>query len=226
MDFNLDFNTKMDLDLNLFDNDGIDRKCRIHRPKSHRRPKTVKYKYAQEFVKECSKDILNGQRLFCFVSGRFILGDIIEAFAVDNNLLIKELTISSLSISKDNIDSLYNILNFDYCEKLNLIVSDFFYAHNRHNMKYIYDKLDIDNKFQLAVASTHTKIILMELESGQKIVISGSANLKSSDSLEQISIETDEDLYCFNYDWHKILLDKYKTINKSIRSEKMWDLVK
>ena len=88
----------------------------------------------------------------------------------------------------------------------------------------MYEVLDIDNMFQLAVCRTHTKITLIEHED-KKIVISGSANLRTSDNLEQVSIEENEDLYNFNYNVHKNILNEYKTINKSIKSKKLWQVV-
>jgi hypothetical protein len=109
--------------------------------------------------------------------------------------------------------------------KLNLIVSDYFFVHNRENISYIYEELDINNSFQLGVAGIHTKTVLIELVSGQKIVIHGSANLRSSASVEQIMIETDAYLYDFNYEWQCEILSKYGTINKSIRGGKLWQAV-
>src|SRR5690606_9625226 len=105
--------------------------------------------------------ILAGERVFAVVSGNFIFGDFVEAFAVENNLWIDELTISTLAISKDNVDSLHNLLAGDYLGALNLIVSDYWYAHNRANMAYVYEKLDIGDRFQIAIAGTHTKIVLL-----------------------------------------------------------------
>ena len=199
-------------------------KTETYRYMSPRKSKTifVDYKYATEMVKELSPKILKGDKIFALINGSFIFGDFIEAFLVENNLLAKEITLSTLSLSKNNIDSLHNIIAGDYVEKLNLIVSDFYWSHNRVNHKYIMNKLDIDNKFQLAVASTHTKTTLIELEDGKKLIFHGSANLKSSQNIETFIIEQDEELYNFNYKWHKNLINEYAIINKSIRGKKLW----
>ena len=54
----------------------------------------------------------------------------------------------------------------------------------------------------------------------------GSANLRSSDNIEQFSIEHNDELYDFNYTFHKNILENFKTINKSLRGKKLWQKVK
>jgi len=223
-DFNIDIDIEeefFDVDLSIED-DLIEN--RYIKPKLYKKPESVKYYNAVKFVDEMKDKIRNGDRLFCLAAGGFIFGDLIEALAVQANMLIEEMTISTLSLSKNNVDSLENLIVGDYLRKLNLIISDYFFSHNRQNIQYVYDKLDINNSFQLAVASVHTKIILIKTKN-KKIVISGSANLRSSDSIECFEIETNEELYDFHYDWHKKIIDTYKTINKSIRGKKLWQVV-
>ena len=185
----------------------------------------VLFKYAKKAAEQLSKPILNGDRIYALLSGRFIFGDFIEAFLVHNNLLAREVTISSLSISNENICSLSALIAKDYIRKLNLLVSDHFYANNRQNIKYIYDMLDIADVFDFAVGSAHTKTVLIETESGQKIVIHGSANLKSNDCVEQICIESDPKVYDFFYKYQKGIFKQYSICNKSARGLKMWNLL-
>jgi len=198
---------------------------RYCKPKLFRPVKTVKYKYAKELAKELHEDILNGDRVYAIISGNFIFGDFIEAFLEKTGLIADEITLSTLSISKENVDSLRNCFEMDQLNSLNLIISDYFFSHNRENISYIYEELDIRDSFQLAVAGIHTKTILIRMLDGKKIVIHGSANLRSSSSMEQIMIETNEELYDFNYDWQKKIIHKYATIRKSIRGEKLWQAV-
>jgi hypothetical protein len=75
-----------------------------------------------ENVEQLSKDIqiFKNERYFCITDGNFIFGDFIEAFLVCRDMKAKELTISTLSLSQDNVDSLYNLLEGDYVENLNL----------------------------------------------------------------------------------------------------------
>jgi ABC-type Fe3+-citrate transport system substrate-binding protein len=136
------------------------------------------------------------------------------------------MTISTLSLSENNIDSLGNLFYGDYLQKLNIIVSTYFFSHERSNLiPYMYRELDKDNRFQLAVARVHTKIYLLRTECGRKIVVHGSANLRTSGNVEQIVFECSEDLYNFNYDWLYKLMDKSKTINKSVEAGELWRIV-
>lgn len=198
---------------------------RIHKPKhqpemlAHK----VKYKNALKMAQDIGSLKNEGDRVFAVVDGSFIFGDFIEAYLVTHNLLAKRLVISTLSLSQENVDSLKNLFIGDYCHKLDLIVSDYFYSHERHNLvNYLYEHLDIDNKFQLAVCRTHTKITLIETECGQWITIHGSANLRSSDNIEMFSIENNKALYDFNLEWHDEIINKYQTINKTVRSLESW----
>lgn len=158
------------------------------------------------------------ERTYCIVSGDFVFGDFIEAFIDLYNFDIKELTISTLSMSSNNIDSLVNLLHkWKYVEKLNLIISRYFYGHEIKGLiKEIYEKLDHENKFQLAICDSHTKIAQFETKQGGKCVIYGSANLRSSQNIEQFTIEENSKIYDFNQSYFDVILEKYKTINKPI----------
>lgn len=175
----------------------------------------LKFKFAQDAVREI--DLQAGCRYFLLVDGTFIAGDLIEALIVEKGLNVKTLTISTLSLSENNVDSLALLLDNDHVENLNLVVSDYFFAHERHNLiPYIYQELDKNDCFQLASAGTHCKIALIETET-LKIVIHGSANLRSSSNIKQIVIEENPELYDFNFQCQSWILEKYKTIKKSVR---------
>lgn len=193
---------------------------RYIRPPKAKENKNLKYANAEKLAAEIKQ--LSTYRYFCIVNGSFIFGDFIEAFIVKNNLKVKRLTISTLSLSQNNVDSLANLLNGGFVDELNLLVSGYFYSHEKWNLlPYIYKKLDVDNKFQLAAADSHCKMVLIETESGHKIVMHGSANLRSSDNIEQFSIEEDAGVYDFNMEYQTQILEKYKTIDKTVRGKEI-----
>lgn len=224
-----DFN-ELELNFNFDDNEfemlnfDLDEEPRyLIKTLKKQKTKNVNYKYAKEYAKKIK--ITKDCRYYSFIDGSFIFGDFIEAYLVTNDIKAK-VTLSTLSLSQENIDSFANLLDKGYISELNIIVSNYFFAHERNLLiRYMFKVLDIDNMFQLAVCRIHTKITLIEHED-KKIVISGSANLRTSDNLEQVSIEENEDLYDFNYTVHKNILNEYKTINKSIKSKKLWHVVK
>lgn len=184
----------------------------------------LKYSLAEDLAKNILPE--RGCRYFVILDGKFIAGDFIEAFVVEHNLSVARMTISTLSMSENNVDSLANLLNGGFVDELNLIVSDFFFSHERRNLiPYLYEQLDKDDKFQLAVAGTHCKTCIIETHTGLFFVIHGSANLRSSSNIEQIMIEENRELYDFNHDYQMRIIEKYKTIKKSIRHDKLWNTI-
>lgn len=182
------------------------------------------YEKAESLAKDIVVNI--GSRYNIIVSGGFIFGDFIEALIVGNNAKCKQMMVSTLSLGQNNVDSLANLLNAGYVDELNMIVSDHFYSHERSGLiPYIYKELDKDNKFQLATAGSHTKICLIQTEGGKHIVIHGSANLRSSSNIEQFVVEENKGLFDFWLDYHNRIIDKYKTIKKSVRGGELWQVV-
>lgn len=181
-----------------------------------------------EFAIDLARDIVPefGMKVFAVLDGKFIAGDFIEAFFVRHNLHAKRVVISTLSMSENNVDSLANLLNGEYIDQLDLVVSDYFFSHERRNLvPYIYQELDAGDKFQFAAASTHCKLCLIELHNGMKITMHGSANLRSSSNIEHICIEENPDLFDFNIEIQDAIISKYKTINKSVRRSNLWQAV-
>lgn len=184
----------------------------------------VLYDNAEKFAKEINIDF--GERIFALVSGSFIFGDFIEAFLTTKNAKAVNMTISTLSLSQENVDSLHNLIEKGYIDNLTLIISDYFYSHERFILiPYIYEQLDINNSFQLVVAYNHSKIIQFETLGGRKIVMHGSSNLRSSGNIEQICIEENPDLYDFFEERFAPIVENYSTINKKINRKEEWNLI-
>jgi hypothetical protein len=184
----------------------------------------LKYQLAEDLANDLP--IEKDCRHFVIIDGKFIFGDYIEALVVKNNWIIKSMTISTLSLSAANVDSLVNLVEGGYLEKLDLIVSDYFFSHERQGLvPYIYHHLNKNDMFQLAVAGSHCKMCIFETECGKFVCIHGSANLRSSSNIEQIVVEESKALYDFNFEYQQRIVDYYKTIKKSLRYRKLWDQV-
>ena len=181
----------------------------------------LKYKYAENLAKDINFN--ENERYFVVIDGTFFFGDFIEAFLVKHNIHVKKMTISTLSMNKNNVDSLENLLIGGYVDELNLIISDYFYGHEKHDLiPYIYEKLDIDNKFQLSFAGTHCKLCIFETVNERYFNFHGSANLRSSSNIEQLVLEESKELYLFLNEIQSNISETYKTINKSIRGKQLW----
>ena len=214
-----------DLDVALFDiqEDEADSENRYAKPKVYNvKSEFVMYDNAVKLAKDLRMDY--GERSDVFVSGSFIFGDFIEAYLTTHHAKAKKMTISTLSLSQNNVDSLHNLLKYGYIDELNLIVSVYFYGNEiRSLIPYIYRQLDMDNRFQLAVAGIHTKTCQFETLGGRKILIHGSANLRSSGNIEQFTIEENPLLYDFYDDAFAKVIDKYATIKKPVRNKQLWE---
>lgn len=199
---------------------------RYMKPKIYQPIKQSNIKYENALTLAKSLRLDKNERANVIIPGSFIFGDFIEAYIVSNNAKIKKMTISTLSLSLENVDSLKNLIAGGYVDELNLIISHYFYANERHNLvPYIYEQLDHDGKFQLAVAGSHTKTAIFETLGGRFIVMHGSANLRSSQNLEQFTIEENEELYRFYDEYQDRIIQKYATINKAIRVKPLWNLI-
>ena len=183
----------------------------------------VKYANADELAQSLGAC---DTRTFVLLDGTFIFGDMIEALIVRNDWDCIELTISTLSMSQENIDSLANLVNGGFVRALNLVISSFFFSHERHTlMPYLYEQLDVNDTLQVAVASVHTKIVMIKTACGRTITIHGSANLRTSSNIEQIAIDPSPALFAFCADVHHAIIAKHKTINKQVRRTDLWQAV-
>lgn len=191
----------------------------IKPPKS--KDKVGAWKNAQKTAAKI--EIEPGMSYFGIIDGSFIFGDLIEAILVGKGLRAYRIDIQTLSLSQENVDSLATLLIKGYVKELNLIVSDYFFAHERNQLiPYIYEHLDLGDRFQLSVCGTHTKITTAHLTNGIKMVIHGSANLRSSGNIEQIAIQDSPEIFDFITDMNDNIINEFKTINKSIRRKKLW----
>lgn len=183
------------------------------------KPVRVAYKFARRMA--AGIELKSGANYYAIVSGEFIFGDLLEALIVDKGEHIKSLEIATLSISQENIDSLRNIMESGFCLRLNLIVSHYFYAHERKGLiPYIYQELDRGERFQLSVAGNHTKIVCFETWEGLKFTIHGSANLRSSANVEQFALTEDPELFDFNMAYMNKIHQQYATIRQNTQAAK------
>ena len=216
----------IDFDINMLDFLNADEveETRYTMPKIVHMPSDyVMYDNAVRLAKDLRIDF--GQRADCFVSGNFIFGDFIEAYLTEHDCTANRMTVSTLSMSQDNVDSFRNLIDNGYVEQLDLIVSVYFWFNERRSLiPYIYQQLDIGNRFQMAVAGIHTKTVSFETLGGRKIVIHGSANLRSNGNIEQFTIEENPGLYDFYESHYRSVIEKYATIRKPIRNANAWDV--
>lgn len=198
---------------------------RIHAPARSRplHPRLIRYANAEAMAREMPDIGVPGARVHAVVSGNFIFGDFLEAWIKARDWLIQDLWVATLSLGAENICSLATLLKGDYVRRLHLQVSDYWFAHERHRNGLVplaYAELDRGgDRFQLTVTGSHAKVCLLapiDEATGAPLahyVLHGSANLRSSASIEQLAIEHDPELYAFHLAWLQALEAQYSTIH-------------
>lgn len=225
MNFDINLDDDFDFDGDMFVDGMEDEKTyQFARIKRYNRPICVKYDIAAKAAKDIGR-LEPGDFIDMIVSGNFIAGDFIEAYLAENKLVAEEIIISTLSLSRENVDSLKNVKDYMLSGIMGLIVSDYFFANERKTgIEDIIKHLAGDD-FYLAVAGIHTKITIIKTQCGMHLVIAGSANLRSSLNIEQITIMNDETVYNFHRQWMAKILNEYHVHHEMLRREKLWRLV-
>lgn len=187
------------------------------------RLREVKYERAVDFVNGSPlEDLQDGDRYFAILSGKFILGDLIEAYLFERDHVADELLIATLSMSQNNVDSLAGIIEFGRVKRLGLLLSTYWYAvEMKRRVSYVLEHLSKAQEFGWAAVSLHCKMILMR-DGVRHYVMHGSANLRSCAQLEQMVVERNEALYNFNKAWMDKLLREFAIRPKVMGKEELW----
>ena len=127
---------------------------------------------------------------FCFVPGSFIFGDFLEALCFKKHLDPSVMYITTLGMGKENADSIVNLVDYLHCKHVNLIVSHYFQGAERNDTIPYMQQEFAGKPIDIAVLRSHCKIALIRSDKGD-CVISGSANLSSSNNAEQFVIQHD-----------------------------------
>ena len=205
----------------ILDLDDDARAPQFARVRQWKPPRLLKYEYAKEAARGIGR-VEAGEHVELIVSGNFIAGDFIEAYLEQNNLIASEIIISTLSMSSENVDSLLNVKRQYLTGLMGLVISDYFFAMERRDgIQDIIEKLAGDDFF-LAIAGIHTKITLIRTECSMSLVMGGSANLRSSRNIEQITIDNNADLYTFHRGWLAKILNDYQAQHTMIRRDRLW----
>lgn len=198
--------------------------CRYVRPKMKPvRRSTVRYEKAAAFAQSLGV-LEKGERVDAIISGKFIMGDFIEAYMVEHNLHTRRLLLSTLSYNENNVDSIRNLLDGGFVDTVDIIVSPYFFAHERNTLiRYAYEQLDDEqNRLQLAVCPVHTKTYQFVTDGGRHIIMHGSANLRANANFENMVIEENEEVYRFYETFYDEILKEYPTIIKQRKYERDW----
>jgi hypothetical protein len=142
-----------------------------------------------------------GEALHALITGRYdlmhllvcLLGKLGPARAV---------RIATLSYNGRNLSEMFGILDAPSPPRLTLLCSAFFRDHNRELWEETLEGFR-ERGQRVAAARTHAKVITLDLVSGAKLALEGSANLRSNSNREQFALVHDAGLH----DWHGRWID-------------------
>jgi len=162
----------------------------------------------------------------CVLRGSFVFGDLI----MDAAALIGpcKARIVTLSYSAENVDALWTAFQEGSITDLDFITSDFFYAHYRHTLwRMLVTNLPRE-RCRYAVCGTHAKVALLEPTDASRPswCIEGSANLRSCQAIEQITVSVDDpEAHRFHGKWIDRILERFNVHRANLGKVGAWSAV-
>lgn len=135
--FELNLNFNMDLD--VFSDLEIDQEINMrifNAPKTRRPENFVKSKNAADMADRINLE--KDCRIYAIIDGNFIFFDLVWEIIKKYGVKLEKLSISTLSLSDDNVNALSVLIEEGYVKKLDLIVSDYFYSHEKKQPRKIH----------------------------------------------------------------------------------------
>jgi hypothetical protein len=142
------------------------------------------------------------------LKGSFLFGDfVVGAAQLCGPAALK---LATLSYGHENVDALATAFADGHLTSLDLITSDYFVAHYRHTLwRMLVTSLPRD-KCRYAVCRTHAKVALLIPDRGPSWTIEGSANLRSCDSIEQLTVTVgDDEAIRFHQKWMSRIIERF-----------------
>lgn len=139
------------------------------------------------------------ERTHAVLRGDFVLCDLIPAIIRERGRC-PHLHIATLGMSTANAETLASLHQAGLIGDITICCSVYFRQVDR-NGTWPEVESRLGGIAKLIVSRNHAKVICLPTESGDHYVIEGSANLRSSDNLEQIALFNDPDLVAFHRSW-------------------------
>ena len=141
-----------------------------------------------------------GDSAHAILSGDFVFCDLLPAVcALPGIGQIRRLDVATLSLSLKNIDTIAAIIE-PARVPFHLVLSHYFRGTNKVIYEKVADRLKGIAGARLTVARTHCKVVLMEFDAAA-FVMEASANLRTSQNLEQLTVFNDPELDAFHREW-------------------------
>lgn len=162
----------------------------------------------------------------CILRGSFVFGDLImDAAALIGPCRARIVT---LSFSAENVDALWTAFQEGSIAELDFVTSDFFYSHYRHTLwRMLVTNLPRE-RCRYAVCGTHAKVALLEPLDASRPgwCIEGSANLRSCQAIEQITVSIgDPEAHRFHGKWIDRIMQRFNLTRANLGKAGAWSAV-
>lgn len=139
------------------------------------------------------------ERLHCVLRGDFVLCELIPLIIAHRGAC-PHLRVATLGLSAANAEQLANLFTAGLIGELTIVASHYFQQVDK-TTTYRQICAILAGKARLVITRSHAKVILLPTAGGDHYIIEGSANLRSSDNLEQMLILNDQETHDFHAEW-------------------------
>jgi hypothetical protein len=147
-----------------------------------------------------------GETLHAILRGDFVLGDALPPLLAAYGPC-QHLRISTLALSVKNAETLRELVRTGAASHITLICSHYFRAVDKISVFHAITEI-LAGFAEIKVSRCHAKILLLANDRGDALVFEGSANLRSSDTIEQLSVFNDPEIHSFHATW----MDEIRTL--------------
>ena len=140
-----------------------------------------------------------GEAVHTLMTGRYDLMHLIVVL-VRRLGIIDAMRIGTLSFNAANLKELLALLDSKAVGTMTLLCSSFFRDHNKDLWQETVSEFR-ERGQSAAAARSHAKVVTLALADGQRLVLEGSANLRSNGNCEQLTLLHDSTIHDFHAEW-------------------------
>jgi hypothetical protein len=141
-----------------------------------------------------------GESIHMVLSGIFRTWDLVPACLMLAGCRCEEMLLTTLGYDQSTLDGVLKLLDEGTLQRVAFVTSAVFCVQQKELTEEFRRELTARGQRFIGVRN-HTKIMLLALADGRRIVIESSGNLRSCHSMEQSVITQDAGLYEFHRGW-------------------------
>lgn len=144
-----------------------------------------------------------GESLHGLMTGRYDLMHLLVVILENKPVAVECLRLTTLSYNGRNLAEMLRLLESGKVRQLSLICSKFFAEHDKDLYEETLQEFRKRGQ-RVAAPRSHAKVVTMQFADGEKLILEGSANLRTNSNREQFCLIHDAGLH----DWHAAWIDQ------------------